>query len=261
MLLYLYVQGQKFVLVHYLVLLLKYNPVSKEAVLKIQKGLSFQYPHISATYTPSKQTATGRKGRSKDREASENTPEPPVVLRKWLRPAFISQDISGKEYGNVMHAVMQRISYEKCKDILSIQGEIRKLVDNGFLSSEQANSVKPCKLQRFFSSDIGRKLCGGIPYLREFKFSILDNGSHLDPSLSGEQILLQGVVDCALLEADGITVIDFKTDYVTEENFGEILSRYRVQLQTYADALQRIYEQPVKAKYLYLFHIDSLVAL
>jgi len=63
------------------------------------------------------------------------------------------------------------------------------------------------------------------------------------------------------LEEDGITVIDFKTDYVTENNLSQIIFRYRGQIQTYADALQRIYEQPVKDKYLYLFHLDRLVAL
>ena len=100
-----------------------------------------------------------------------------------------------------------------------------------------------------------------MPYLREFKFSILDDGIHYDTSLHGEQVLLQGVVDCALLEPDGITVVDFKTDYVTEETISQIISRYRPQVQTYADALQRIYEQQVKARYLYLFHLDRLVAL
>jgi len=66
-------------------------------------------------------------------------------------------------------------------------------------------------------------------------------------------------VDCALLEADGITVIDFKTDYVTENTLSEVVSRYRQQVQTYADALQRIYEQPIKARYLYLFHLDRFI--
>jgi len=66
-------------------------------------------------------------------------------------------------------------------------------------------------------------------------------------------------VDCALLEADGITVIDFKTDHVTEESLPAVITRYRSQVGTYADALERIYEQPVKARYLYLFHLDRFV--
>lgn len=160
-----------------------------------------------------------------------------------------------------MHTVMQRISYEKCLNPEGIRSEMIRLVDSGFLTQEQASLVEIGKLQGFFSSEIGKKLCSGVPYLREFKFSILDNGKNYDSSLDGEQILLQGVVDCALLEEDGITVIDFKTDYVTEGTLSRVISRYHSQIQTYADALQRIFEQPVKEKYLYLFYLDRLEAL
>ncbi len=235
--------------------------VPAEQIAKIQQGLSFGYPYLAATQTPSKQTATGRKGRDKDLEASENAPEPLAVARKWRRPSFLTQSISGKEYGNVMHIVMQYISYEQCADLTGICGEVNRLVEKGFLTREQVEAVDPEKLQRFFSSEIGRKLCSGSSYLREFKFSILDNAIQYDASLAGEQVLLQGVVDCALLEEDGITVIDFKTDYVTENTLSEVVSRYRLQVETYADALQRIYEQPVKRRYLYLFHLNRFVAI
>ena len=228
---------------------------------RIREGLGYQYPHLAATVTPSKKTATDQKGRIKDLEASENTPEPPVMVRKWRSPTFAKPQLSGKEFGNVMHTVMQYLAFENCRDSAGIQSEIDRLVDRGFLTPEQGQSVDPGMLAYFFSSEIGRKLLGGIPYLREFKFSILDGGSRYDPSLEGEQVLLQGVVDCALLEEDGITVIDFKTDYVTEQTLPEITMRYRHQVQTYADALQRIYEQPVKERYLYLFQLNRFVSV
>ena len=74
-------------------------------------------------------------------------------------------------------------------------------------------------------------------------------------------MLLQGVVDCAILEEDGITVLDFKTDRVTKETVASTANRYRPQLETYAEALSRIYERPVKEKYLYFFHLGELTAL
>ena len=74
-------------------------------------------------------------------------------------------------------------------------------------------------------------------------------------------MLLQGVVDCALLEEDGITVIDFKTDSVTEDTLSAAVERYRGQIMTYCDALTRIYEMPVKEKYLYFFRLDRFAAL
>ena len=117
------------------------------------------------------------------------------------------------------------------------------------------------KLARFFQTEPGRKLRSGAPCLREFKFSILDDGRHYGEGLEGEQVLLQGVVDCALLEPDGITVIDFKTDRVTEETVSAAADRYRLQVQTYADALSRIYEMPIKRKLLYFFSLDTFIEL
>ena len=82
-----------------------------------------------------------------------------------------------------------------------------------------------------------------------------------DPALLGEKILLQGVVDCALVETDGISIVDFKTDRVYDGEEEVVANRYRGQIDTYAKALERIFEKQIKAKYLYLFHINKLLKL
>ena len=225
----------------------------------LKRALSFQYEHVSATKAPSKQTATDRKGRIKDEEAAENTQESKGIVRSWRQPSFVTDQAAGKKYGNAIHAAMQYVRYENCKTVEQIRQEIHRLVQQKFLTAEQGELVNCQKLYRFFDSEIGRKLQAGIPNLREFKFSILDDGDHYGDGLEGEQVLLQGVVDCALLEEDGITVVDFKTDRVTEETLGTVAERYREQVLTYAEALSRIYEMPVKEKYLYFFRLDKFV--
>ena len=220
---------------------------------EIRRHFAFRYPHMAATVSPSKQTATGLKGRVKDQEASEKTREPKKTVRKWRAPSFRKESISGKEFGNVIHTLMQYISYENCTDAEAIRLQAQQLKQRGFLTEEQLGSVDFNMLMDFFDSDMGKKLRSGVSYLKEFKFSILDRGTRYDPLLSGEQVLLQGVVDCAIMEPDGITVLDFKTDYVTDETLPAAVERYRTQVEIYADALQRIYELPVKKRYLYFF--------
>ena len=117
--------------------------------------------------------------------------------------------------------------------------------------------VDPAQLSRFFSSDIGRKVQAASYVVREFKFSILEDACRFYPGVTGEKILLQGVVDCALVEPDGITVVDFKTDYVTKDTIDEVTQGYRPQVETYADALCRIFGLPIKEKALYYFHIGD----
>lgn len=142
-----------------------------------------------------------------------------------------------------------------------MQEEIRRLVEQRFLTEEQGRAVNCEKIAAFFATPVGQKLRSGTPHLREFKFSILDDSSHYGEGLEEEKVLLQGVVDCALVEPDGITVVDFKTDRVTAETLAAVKERYAVQVKTYGEALRRIYEMPIKAQYLYFFHIDAFVEI
>ena len=234
-------------------------PQGTEEVLRA--ALSFRYAHLSATQAPSKQTATGRKGRMKDEEAAEGTREPKHIHRSWRKPSFVEAIRGGKDYGSALHAAMQYIRYEACTDETAVKREIDRMVCRGLLTAEQGALVNTAHIAAFFDTKIGRLLRGGANHLREFKFSILDDGSHYGDNLQGEQVLLQGVVDCALLEEDGITVLDFKTDRVTEDTLSDVAQRYVLQVQTYAEALSRIYEKPVKRKYLYFFRLNRFVAV
>ena len=56
-------------------------------------------------------------------------------------------------------------------------------------------------------------------------------------------------------------LLDFKTDYVTEETVEERAAYYRPQLETYSEALSRIYEMPVKARYLYFFRLNRFISI
>ncbi len=225
----------------------------------LRESLTFRYPYLAACKAPSKQTATQQKGRWKDQEASEEAQQPKYAQRVWRKPSFVQTTPDGKAYGSAIHAALQYIRYEVCSSSTDISQEISRLVAQGFLSAEQAKLVDCGKLAAFLETPVGEKLRAGKPSLREFKFSILDEAG--SGSLAGEKVLLQGVVDCALVEPDGITVVDFKTDHVTEQTLPERTARYFPQVEVYARALSRIYGMPVKAAYLYFFHLDRLVPL
>ena len=233
----------------------------EETIRRLKQALGFRYDHTAATMAPSKMTATQRKGRVKDQEAAEHTDESRATRRDWRKPAFLGAQIQGKTYGSAIHAVMQYIRYENCIDEDGVEAEIRRLVQQRFITEEAAEMADRGKIMAFFGTPLGRKLRDGAPFVREFKFSVLDDASRYGDNLEGEQVLLQGVVDCALIEEDGITVLDFKTDYVTEETLPELVERYRLQVQTYADAMARIYRKPVKAAMLYFFRLNRFVSI
>ena len=128
---------------------------------------------------------------------------------------------AGAVRGTAMHALMQYLRYENCTDDSSVRMEIDRLIRDRYISKEQGEMVDVHQIAAFFATELGEKLRHHPNVLREFKFSILDDAAQYDPSLAGEEILLQGVMDCAMVDEDGITVMDFKTDYVTEETLPE----------------------------------------
>ena len=103
-----------------------------------------------------------------------------------------------------------------------------------------------------FSSPRGKTLLSAKTLRREFKFSILTDAEAYSPEAAGEQVMLQGVVDCFWQEPDGIVILDFKTDYI-DGDLQQKASRYAPQLRAYAQALSRIYQCPVKKTVLYFF--------
>ena len=229
------------------------------AVEQLRKALEFRYPYTEATKAPSKQTATQRKGREKDQEAAENAEEPKPYHRAWRKPSFVEKAAGGKARGSATHLALQYIRFECCTGAGAVEQEVKRLVEERFLTAEQGALVECGQIARFFATPLGVQLRKGENVLREFKFSILDNGVAYGGGLDGEKILLQGVVDCALMDPDGITVVDFKTDRVTEQTLLEAAERYRAQVEAYADALSRIFEKKVKRSCLYFFHLDRFV--
>ncbi len=231
------------------------NQTAQPYVLEnLRKSLSFVYPHKAATTMPSKQTATQIKGRQKDQEASEDAPAPKHYGRQWRKPGFVTGEQGGRELGNATHTIIEHLDLSDCGSLSAIRQQIIRLCQDGFITHQQAELVQPERLHAFFSSEFGQRLRAATNVLREFKFSILEDA----PDISDDKILLQGVVDCAIIEPEGITVVDFKTDRVMADTLGEITERYRSQVELYAKALSRIFQLPVRQKALYFFSADHL---
>lgn len=227
----------------------------------IQNAIRFCYPYATAVELPSKQTATQRKNRFKDQEAAESTDPPPRHEFLWRKPAFVQRASSAEDFGNAMHAAMQYLDFTKCVSREAVAGEIQSMVQRELISGQQAELIDAEMLYSFFQTDIGNMLIKGASHVREFKFSVLEDSREFKTRDYRDQILLQGVVDCALLEPDGITVVDFKTDHVTEDALPQKLLQYEPQVQTYASAMEKIYGAPIKGAYLYFFRLRRLLPI
>lgn len=230
-------------------------------VQKIRESLNFAYPYSKAIGAPSKLTATQLKGRTKDLEAAEYAEERRPVCRNFRKATFTTQRMSPQRYGNAVHTVMQYLNFSKCSSEDDVSQEIDRLVAAKFITEEQSAMIDASMIVRLFNTDLGKKLSKADTVLREFKFSILDDAKQYVDGLEDEKVLLQGVIDCAIIEPDGITLIDFKTDRVSEDNIQYTSYGYSGQVLAYANALKRIYQLPIKSAWLYFFQLNRFVSV
>lgn len=228
-----------------------------EQVRRIEASLGFVYAHSGATVTPSKQTATQIKGREKDQEVAEGANNTPTF--QWRKPTFAAQEKQGTVRGKAMHTVLQYIDYDQCQNAEQIQHQISQMVERKLLPGDWADMVDVSLLLQLFQTPMGQRLAHHDHVIREFKFSILDDASRYNQDVTQERVLLQGVVDCAILDDDGIVILDFKTDRIGPEKLAERVDFYKPQVKAYATALTRIYQIPVKSVQLYFFALNQFV--
>lgn len=217
--------------------------------------LDYQYPHRSACGIPAKITATQLKGRLPDHEVTEQAFEVPRKSAfRFRRPEFLKGGLSAAEKGTATHLFMQFANFNRCTHEKELQKELNRLCLEEYLTKDQINAIPVSDILRLFRSELGSWLLK-MPVQREFKFSLLVDAAEFGFGPVQEQIMLQGIVDCFVLEKSGITIIDFKTDRVPDPE------RYRSQLDTYGKALSRIFKVPVKKKLLYFFATGETVSV
>ncbi len=217
------------------------------AAAELRRRLSFRYPHAAAVELPSKVTATELKGRhERDEDAA------PLVGRKdfHFRMPVLGEGergLTAAERGVATHLVLQYMDFARTGSRGEIRAEVERLCAAGFLSRREADAVNISAVERLFRSPLGERMLAAEEPLREFRFSLLLDAGQLYPGAEGEEMLLQGVVDCCLEEGGELVIIDYKTDSVrTEEEIAARAALYRGQLATYASALTRILGKPVR---------------
>ena len=218
-------------------------------------ALTWVYPHAAATELSAKLTATQLKGREADAEIAEHAKLPPR-LRSLARPRFLSEGakLTGAERGTAIHLVMEHLDFACDGTSDAVRRQIDALREKRLLTPEQAEAADADAIARFLQSDVAARIRASAQVEREYRFSILRSAKDYDPRAdAGDQVLLQGVVDCFFEEDGELVVLDFKTDRITKAQTAERAAYYAPQLETYASALERIMGMRVREKLLYFF--------
>ena len=174
------------------------------------------------------------------------------------RPVGTEAASEGAQRGIVYHAIIEKIPLgtDWNWDIKRIADFAEDLVQREILSAEEIESVDLSKILHFLESPLGKRLLNADRVYREEAFNLL-------MEKDGEEIIVQGIIDCYFTEGDKHVLIDFKSDYLTDkpENIAALKETYRPQLELYKKALEQIRGIRVDETYLYLFAVDRAVRL
>ncbi len=223
---------------------------------KLDEELAWVYPDALGSQKPLKLTVFGML-----REL-EGPSELPEMIE---RPAFMQEEsvrrMTGAERGTAYHRAIQLLNLAKLKDLAgrALVDEIRIQLDifsqKSLLTAVQRETVRPSNLAIFLESDLGRRLRGAEIIRKEWPFNVmLRTEEALTPAeagkFAGEELLVQGTIDCCFIEDGEWVLLDYKTD--RSQDIDALKAHYRKQLRVYALALERITGIRVKQKLLCL---------
>ena len=227
-----------------------------------EAALAFAYPYQAVTAVPTKITATQLKGRELDQEIAEGagTVQRPAAPEK---PLFLQEKrgLSAAERGTAIHLVMQYLPLDTAPTAEAVTAQVQALEQRRLLMAAQAEAVDAEAIAAFLRSPLAARIRNAEKVWREYRFALLMPAERYAMGAEGEEMLLQGVADCVFEEDGALTVVDFKTDRVTEEETLQRAELYRSQLQAYSDALSRIMEKPVSQRVLYFFRSGTEISL
>ncbi len=243
----------------------------------LDEQLSWQYAYPQAVRTAAKFSVSEVKRRYQELHSDELQDEaalsvpaaaviPPApgeddafaALPPWL--AGEEAAVSGAQRGTALHKALQYITPAADQTTATLRRETDAFVRQGLLSREEAKLVYVPVLAAFCQSDIGRRMAESPELHREYPFTVLlAGGDPLPETETGEQILIQGVIDCLFREDDAWILVDYKSDRL--ETADAFRRRYAVQLALYKRAVEQITHRPVEETYIYSLHLQQEIRL
>lgn len=191
-----------------------------------------------------------------DDAAEEHAAPHPILLqaRSYPRPEFLSRGVvahTAADAGTAVHLALAHLHLNGMLDASSLNEQLAAMVHDRVLTEPQRLLVNVSWLTEFFAGPLGRRLVGATGLERELRFTwgispaqfAAINGSpglemaNPDPGPATDLIVVQGAIDCLWQDANGLVLLDYKTDRADGSSDVILRARHQMQLTLYAQAL------------------------
>ncbi|MCR4690191.1 MAG: helicase-exonuclease AddAB subunit AddA [Lachnospiraceae bacterium] len=254
------------------------RPEEKKLYDTLRNRFSFVYPHENLRELYAKTSVSELKHAAMEEEGVHVVFET-EAKRKTILPGFAGgKQAGGAERGSAYHRVLELLDFEKYADVIenmkrgeegeklaiaNIDEDMRRFAESGRMQQEQVDLVDREKIRRFLATEEAARMSRATKkglLLKEQPFVYMIPANRIREHFpESEGVMIQGVIDVYWEEEDGITILDYKTDRVQNEQ--ELTERYHTQLAYYKGALEQFSQKKVKEMILYSFCLQKSVML
>jgi ATP-dependent helicase/nuclease subunit A len=156
---------------------------------------------------------------------------------------YQTTDIFGEstsEKGTAYHAFLQFADFSGS---ISAGQQLEDLLNCGKLTADIYKLLDANKLDNILKMPVFKNLSNKKLY-REQEFLIKIEANRIFETNSSDLMLIQGIIDLAAIDNDGIEIIDYKLSTIEKEE--DIIEKYKKQLYLYKYAAEKILGKKVK---------------
>ncbi len=229
----------------------------EELVAELEHHLTYEYEHLADVGLHTKATVSELKRAGQPVEEFSEEEQPVDLFAQWKSTGQQEQPEKqvmerAARRGTAYHRVLELLDFTTAVSLKDVQNQIQEMVTSGKISEENARMVRPGEIWKFVQTKTGKRMTRAQSKRqshREQQFVMGVPAREMHMGDSDELVLIQGIIDVWLEEEDGMVLIDYKTDHVSD---GEILvKRYKVQLDYYQRALEQMTGKRVKERIIY----------
>ena len=195
------------------------------------------------------------------RLTKEMEKEEPVELKK---PKFMQDiiELTKAEIGTAVHLVMQKLEFKQIYTKQKIEEMLDLLEEKEIITQKQKEKIPVNKILEFSQSKIFKEAAKAKEIYKEKPFYMNIPVKNIYESTSDENILIQGIIDLYYIDERGdITLVDYKTDYVPENNQEYLIKKYEKQLKMYKQAIEQALGKKVDKTYIYSTYLGKEIEM
>ena len=238
----------------------KYDNISNQMSSIYKKEYLKCIPH-KISVTDIKRIIDGQR-RNDNKEYKEN------IIPKWISHDEEVEEnksfVTATEKGNIYHYIFQNLNFNKIYTYDTLKQEIDNMKK---ITDREKAVIDINKILNFTKTDLYIKIKDADRIYKEQTFMLELSIEEVKDVFQIEDIdidmqdtiLIQGTIDMFFVKNGEAIIVDYKTDKVYDKI--DIKQRYKVQLQYYKKALEKVLGLKVKGCYIYLVNTNKIVEM